>query len=165
MSQYLEFYIRHNDDYLPIASYCGSSAYMEMFDDYVPSYSGLRTVTESMLSSVRADVQQKIKENEQCIKRAEKLKQDILQANNSMEEKVEYMAGEDQAIEETEDENRALDSVDHFIDFLYNILEEAEFGEHEGIQKDKYLYAGVEPAICKDYDEMTPEEVKEARGW
>ena len=74
MSQYLEFYVRHNDDYLPIASYCGSSAYMEMFDNYVPSYSGLRTVTESMLGSVRADVRQRIKENEQCIKRAEKLK-------------------------------------------------------------------------------------------
>lgn len=69
MSQYLEFYIRHNDDYLPIASYGGGSAYMEVFDDYVPSYSGLRTVSESMLGSVRADVQQKIKENKQFIKR------------------------------------------------------------------------------------------------
>ena len=165
MSQYLEFYVRHNNDYLPIASYCGSSAYMEMFDNYVPSYSGLRTVTESMLGSVRADVRQRIKENEQCIKRAEKLKQNILQANNSMEEKLDYIAGEDQAIEETEDENEALDGVDHFINFLYDILEEAEFGEHEGIQKDKYLYAGVEPAIHKDCDEMTPEEIEEARGW
>ena len=82
MSQYLEFYVRHNDDYLPIASYCGSSVYMEMFDDYVPSYSGLRAVTESMLGLVRADVQQKIRENERCIKRSEKLKQNILQANN-----------------------------------------------------------------------------------
>lgn len=165
MSQYLEFYVRHNDDYLPIASYCGSSAYMEMFDDYVPGYSGLRAVTEAMLGSVRADVQQQIKENEQFIKRTEKLKQDILQANNSMEEKLEQIAGQDEYLDEIEDENKALDSVDHFINFLYGILEEAEYGEHEGIQKDKYLYAGVEPAICKDCDEMTPEEVKEARGW
>ena len=165
MSQYLEFFVRHNDDYLPIASYCGSSAYMEMFDNYVPSYSGLRTVTESMLGSVRADVQQKIKENEQFIKRCEKLKHDILQANNSMEEKLDYMAGEDQSIEETEDENEALVGVDHFIDFLYEILEEAEFGEHEGIQKDKYLYVGIEPVMHKDYDEMTPEEIEEARRW
>ena len=82
-----------------------------------------------------------------------------------MEEKLDYMAGEDQAIEETEDENKALDGVDHFINFLYGILEEVEFGDHEGIQKDKYLYAGVEPEICKDCDEMTPEEIKEARGW
>lgn len=165
MSQYLEFYVRHNDDYLPIASYCGSSAYMEMFEDYVPGYSGLRTVTESMLGSIRGDIRQKIKENEQFIKRTEKLKQDILQANNSMEEKLEQIAGQDQYLDEIEDENEALDSVDHFINFLYDILEEAEFGEHEGIQKDKYLYAGVEPVIHKDYDEMTPEEVKEARGW
>lgn len=165
MSRYLEFYIRHNDDYLPIASYCGSSVYMEMFDDYVPSYSGLRTVTESMLGSVHADVRKKIRENEWFIKRCEKLKQDIFQANNSMEEKLDHIAGEDQSIEETKDENEALDGVDHFIDFLYNILEEAEYGEHEGIQKDKYLYAGVEPAICKDYDEMTPEEIEEARRW
>lgn len=165
MSQYLEFYVRHNDDYLPIASYGGGSAYMEMFDNYVPSYSGLRTVTESMLGSVRADVQRKIKENGQFIKRCEKLKHDILQANNSMEEKLDYMAGEDQSIEETEDENEALDSVDHFIDFLYNILEEAEFSEREGIEKDKYLYVGVEPTILKDYSEMSLEEIKETRKW
>ena len=165
MSQYLEFYVRHNDDYLPIASYVGSSMYMEMFDDYVPSYSGLGTVTESMLGSVRADVQRKIQENKQFIKRTEKLKQDILQANNSMEEKLDYIAGEDQSIEETKDENEALNGVDHFIDFLYNILEEVEFGEHEGIQKDKYLYVGVEPVVHKDYDEMTPKEIEEARRW
>lgn len=165
MSQYLEFYVRHNDDYLPIASYVGSSAYMEMFDDYVPEYSGLGTITESTLSSIRGDIRQKIKENEQFAKRTEKLKQDILQANNLMEEKLDHIAGEDQVLDEIEDENEALDGVDHFINFLYNILEEAEFGEHEGIQKDKYLYAGVEPVIHKDYDEMTPKEVKEARGW
>lgn len=165
MSQYLEFYVRHNNDYLPIASYVGSSAYMEMFDNYVPSYSGLRTVTESMLGSVRADVQQKIKENEQFIKRSEKMKQDILQANNSMEEKLEYIAGEDQAIEETEDENKALDGVDHFVDFLYGILEEVEFGDHKGIQKDKYLYVGIEPELRKDITEITEDELKEARGF
>lgn len=165
MSQYLEFYIRHNDDYLPIASYGGGSAYMEVFDDYVPSYSGLRTVTESMLGSVRADVQQKIKENKQFIKRTKKLKQDILQANNSMEEKLEQIAGQDEYLDEIEDENEALDGVDHFIDFLYGILEEAEFSEHEGIQKDKYLYVGVEPELRKDLTEITKDELKEARGF
>ena len=165
MSQYLEFFIRHNDDYLPIASYGGSSTYMEMFDNYVPSYSGLRAVSEVMLGSIRGDIRQKIKENEQFIKRTEKLKQDILQANNSMEEKLEQIAGQDEYLDEIEDENEALDSVDHFIDFLYNILEEAEFSEHEGIQKDKYLYVGVEPEVHKDITEMTEDELKEARGF
>ena len=165
MSQYLEFYVRHNDDYLPIASYCGSSTYMEAFEKYVPSYRGLRTVTESMLGSVRKYVRLKIKDNEQFIKRTEKLKQDILQANNSMEEKLEQIAGQDEYLDEIEDENEALDSVDHFIDFLHGILEEAEFSDHEEIQKDKYLYVGIEPALCKDITEMTEDELKEARGF
>lgn len=165
MSQYLEFYVRHNDDYLPIASYCGSSMYMEMFDDYVPSYNGLRTVTESMLGSIRGDIRQKIKENEQFIKRTEKLKQDILQANNSMEEKLEQIAGQDEYLDEIEDENKALDGVDHFVDFLYGILEEVEFGDHKGIQKDKYLYVGIEPELRKDITEITEDELKEACGF
>ena len=161
MSQSLEFYIRHNNDYLPIASYCGSSAYMEMFHDYVPGYSGLGVVTESILGSVRADVRQKIEEHKQFIKRTERLKQDILQANNSMEEKLEQIAGLDEYIEETEDENEALDSVDHFINFLYGILEEVEFCKQKGIQKDKYLYAGVEPMKVKDVNELTEEDRKD----
>ena len=165
MSQYLEFYVRYNDNYLPIASYCGSSAYMEMFDDYVPGYSGLRAVTETMLSAVRGEIQRKIKENSRFVKETERLKQDILQANNSLEDKLEEIAGQDEYIEEIEDENEALNGVDYFISFLYGILEEAEYGDHDGIQKDKYLYAGIEPEIHKDITEVTEEELKEARGW
>lgn len=163
MSQYLSFYIRGKDEqFYPIAEYCRSSSYYEAFEEYVPSYDGLGAVTERTLGCVRVDVERHIKEQEQFIEREKAHKQDILQANNSFEEKMDAICGCDQYIEETEDEVDAWKGVDCFIDFLYGILASVNYrSEFEG-REDKYLYAAIEPESKKDVKEITDEERK---GW
>lgn len=163
MSQNLNFYIRGKDNqFYPIAEYCRSSSYYEAFEDYVPSYDGLGAVTERILGCVRVDVERHIKEQKQFIEREKTHKQDILQANNSFEEKMDAICDCDQCIEETEDEIKAWEGVDHFIDFLYGILESMNYrSEFEGLE-DKYLYAAIEPEAHKDVREITDEERK---GW
>ena len=166
MSQYLNFYIRGKDNqFYPIAEYCRSSSYYEAFEGYVPSYDGLGAITEQTLGCVRGDVRNRIQEQKQFIKREKTHKQDILQANNSFEEKMDAICDCDQFIEESEDEIEAYDAVDYFIDFLYGILESVNYrSEFEGLE-DKYLYAAIEPEVHKDVKEMTEEERKEARRW
>lgn len=166
MSQYLEFFIRGKDNqFYPIAEYCGSSSYYEAFKDYVPSYDGLGAVTEHTLGCIRRNVECHIKEQKQFIKREKAHKQDILQANNSFEEKMDAICDCDQCIDETKDEIEAWVGVDHFIDFLYGILESVNYrSDFEGLE-DKYLYAAIEPEVHKDVREMTEEERKEARRW
>lgn len=166
MSQYLEFFIRGKDNqFYPIAEYCRSSSYFEAFEDYVPSYDGLGAVTERILGCIRVDVERHIKEQEQFIEREKTHKQDVLQANNSFEEKMDAICDCDQFIEETKDEIEAWVGVDRFIDFLYGILESVNYrSDFEGLE-DKYLYAAIEPEAHKDVREMTEEERKEARGW
>ena len=166
MSQYLEFFIKGKDEqFYPIAEYCGSSSYFEAFEDYVPSYDGLGAVTESMLGHVQEKVAHHIKEQKQFIKREKAHKQDILQANNSFEEKMDAICGCDQYIDETKDEIEAWIGVDYFVDFLYGILSSINYrSEFEGLE-DKYLYAAIEPQLHKDTKEMTDEERKEAHRW
>lgn len=166
MSQYLEFYIRGKDNqFYPIAEYCRSSSYFQAFNEYVPSYDGLGAITEQTLGYVRSDVRKQIQELKQFIKREQAHKQDILQANNSFEEKMDAICDSDQYIEETEDEIRTWEAVDYFIDFLYGIIESVSYrSDFEG-SEDKYLYAGIEPMVNKDKTEITDEERKEWKLW
>ena len=166
MSQYINFYIRGKDEqFYPIAEYCRSSSYYEAFEEYVPSYDGLGAVIEQTLGCVRANVRNQIREQKQFIKREKVHKQDILQANNSFEEKMDAICNCDQFIEDTEDEIEAYEAVDSFIDFLYGILESVNYrSEFEGLE-DKYLYAAIEPEAHKDIREITDEERKEWKKW
>ncbi len=166
MSQYLNFYIRGKDEqFYPIAEYCRSSSYYEAFEEYVPSYDGLGAITEQTLGCVRKDVRNQIEEQKQFIKREKTRKQDILQANNSFEEKMDAICSCDQDIEETEDEMKAWEGVDFFIDFLYGIIESINYrSDFEGLE-DKYLYAAIEPEAHKDITEITDEERKEWKSW
>ena len=159
MSQYLSFYIRGKDEqFYPIAEFCRSSSYYEMFEQFVPAYDGLGAITEKTLGYVRGDVAQKIKEIEACIKRAKQRKQDILQANNTMEEKMESLYDCDESIEEGQDELKAFEAVDHFINFLYGILDSIYYrSEFEG-REETYLYGCIEPMFKKDVSEVSDEE-------
>ncbi len=166
MSEYLNFYIRGKDhQFYPIAEYCRSSSYYEAFEEYVPSYDGLGAMTEQTLGCVRRDVRNRIQGQKQFIKREKAHKQDILQANNSFEEKMDAICNSDQFIEESEDEIEAYEAVDYFIDFLYGIIESINYrSEFEGLE-DKYLYAAIEPEAHKDIREITDEERKEWKKW
>ena len=129
MSQYLSFYIRGKDNqFYPIAEYCGSSSYFEAFENYAPSYNGLGAITEQTLGCVRANVRNQIREQKQFIKREKVHKQDILQANNSFEEKMDAICDCDQCIDEIKDEIEAWEATDHFINFLYGILANTNWG-------------------------------------
>ena len=166
MSEYLNFYIRGKDEqFYPIAEYCRSSSYFQAFNGYVPSYDGLGAITEQILGYVRGDVRKQIQEQKQLIKREQAHKQDILQANNSFEEKMDAICDCDEFIEEAEDEIEAYDAVDYFINFLYGILESINYrSDFEGLE-DKYLYAAIEPEAHKDIREITDEERKEWKKW
>ena len=166
MSQYLEFYIRGKDNqFYPIAEYCRSSSHFQAFNEYVPSYDGLGAITEQTLGYVRSDVKKQIQEQKHLIERERSHKQDILQANNSFEEKMDAICDSDQYIEETEDEIRTWEAVDYFIDFLYGIIESISYrSDFKGLE-DKYLYAGIEPMAIKDKTEITDEEREEWKLW
>ena len=166
MSQYISFYIRGKDEqFYPIAEYCRSSSYYEAFEDYVPSYDGLGALTERTLGCVRVDVERHIKEQKQFIKSEKAYKQDILQANNSFEEKMDAICDCDQCIDEAKDEIEAWVGVDHFIDFLYGIFESMNYRSEFEELEDKYLYAAIEPEARKDVREITDEERKGWRSW
>jgi hypothetical protein len=164
MSQYLSFYIRGKDEqFYPIAEFCRSSSYYEMFEQFVPAYDGLGAITENTLGAVRGDVAQRIKEIKSAVKRAKQRKQDILQANNSLDEKMESLCGCDEMIEDSQDELEAFEAVDYFINFLYNILDSINYrSDFEG-RKEKYLYGCIEPMFKKDASEVSDEEREKYR--
>ena len=164
MSQYLSFYIRGKDEqFYPIAEFCRSSSYYEAFEQFVPAYDGLGAITEGILGVVRGDVAKKIKELKHSIEKAKEHKQDILQANNSLDEKMEQLYDWDETIGDNEDELTAFEAVDHFINFLYDILGSINYrSEFEG-RENKYLYGCIEPMFMKDASEVSDEERKKCK--
>ena len=109
----------------------------------------------------------------------EREKHEILQSSNTLEEKMEYINEEEQYMDDYKDDIEAWESVRHFVDFLYNILDEGEYAYHwekdgkrvlsyepdvvevRDAEPDKYLYVGIEPQTHKDITEMTEEDRKD----
>ena len=76
--------------------------------------------------------------------RYEKRIETITRFENSAEEKLELIMEEEGLIEEANNELREIEDVICFIGFLISILSEVLYDAPVGINKDSYLYYGIE---------------------
>ena len=161
MSRYIEFFTRVNDTYIPLISYCSSSKHMQAFNYLVTEYSGLTLITHTTLKRANGVLNDNIKQLDEEIARAKEENTLIIQANNSLEEKYDFIKDNNNFIEDCKKERNQCITAQHDISFLHEMLDEVEYNERCqecGIDEQKYMYAGIEPIICKDECEITDEE-------
>lgn len=160
MSEYIEFYVRKDEMYLPIGIYNRVDTRYQAFEDFVPHYNGLAPITEKTLDEARYEAKHRIIEAKDGLKRITEEKADILKANNSLEDKMDYLSGYYDVEEEYNDEIKEWTTALNFVNSLYGIIDKYSLSEYRGFNADKYLYAGIEPEIRKDNTEITEEDRK-----
>lgn len=142
MSAYIHFFVRVGDTFCPIATYCRSSKVYEIF--HRAPYEQIIVLDKSTLNDyfneatiMRDDVKEDIVQFE---KRIETIKG----FENSAEEKLELIEDIEISIREAKDDLREIEDAICFIGFLTSILNEVLYDAPVGINKDSYLYYGIE---------------------
>ena len=141
MSAYMSFFIRNDEAFMPIGSYCRSSVIYRTFDEYIP-WEAIRALNEPLLNKVYGFVVDDINNHKQQIEKIKEHKAFIATFNNSVEEKMEMLDDVESMLHEYEQGLSDLEFVKHYIFFLQDIIEDVEFLEH--IDENAYLYCGIE---------------------
>ena len=118
MSQYLNFFARHNKEFVPIADYSRST---NVYSEVNAPYEKIRAIDETELRTIAERLRAgKIfaKTQIEAINRKLEL---ISSANNSLEEKLDAINSELEIIEEYEDDIQALDRYATELNFIANM--------------------------------------------
>lgn len=143
MSAYIHFFVRVEDKFCPIATYCRSSQVFELMHLRAP-YEHIKALNSDALTNYEIKAKEILDEWNARKRKYEKRKEIIATFNNSVEEKMEMIHDSDEAIEEIEYEISEAEFVIKFIYFLEHIIREVDYNAPEGIDKDNYLYYGIE---------------------
>lgn len=141
MSSYLHFFLRSGDKFLPLATYGRGSEVYRTFGNM--PYGHVCALTNQTLDSIRAELREGLERSRHELDRIDARIAQIGQFSGSIDEKLEAIYAEEENFEEVRESIKEGECTDHFISFLYDILDEARYGG-EGIDPEAYLYAGIE---------------------
>lgn len=140
MSQYADFYLRHNDIFIPLASHCGSSIIYGLMHEYAP-WEKIRPMSLASIKSFQREAYDKAEEWEESKRKYQERKVAISTFNNSVEDKLEAIWECDRDIEEIQQEIDEAVQAQHFFDFLEDIIQASN---EETINLNEYIYVGIE---------------------
>lgn len=149
MSQYIQFFIRHNDDFLPIGTYSRSSEIYQMADFDVP-YEKIHAINSDTLGAWKRGAEDQIKQIQKCISTRKEFIEMTMQSNNPLDEKMEYVGDVYNEIAYMKEEiENARDAIKYyeFLDTLIGEAEETKYNDDEnGVHLDpaQYIYVGIE---------------------
>lgn len=144
MSSYVNFYLRINDLFVPIGSYSRNSKMYQTMYHYCP-YGKIKALTkENLYEIINNDLETRIQNIKDFRAADEKRCEMIMQANNTLEEKMEaisdIMSGFDEMDTDIEELSFSADTLRVFS----NIIEEFSYNNQFSNDYNHYLYAGIE---------------------
>ena len=140
----MQFFLRNGDTFLPIGTYCRSSAMYQAFDEYIP-WEKIRALNEPLLRKIYEFVVDDINNHKKQIEKIKEHRAFIATFNNSIEEKMEMLENVESMLHEYEEGLESLERVKAYIFFLSDILEDVEFNDR--IDENAYLYCGIEVSV------------------
>ena len=155
MSAYMDFFVRHGDDFIPLGDFSRNSiVYPTMIYCANVPYGKIIPLTLDNLHAAQTHVH---KHSINAIKHIHTLKkriEDVKGFNNSLEEKLEQIEEYKGEIEEWRQEAEEARYAENYFYFLMDLIEAA----HNDIDTNKYIYAGIEigrPTIEDIYEVKT----------
>lgn len=149
MSAYIQFFIKINDKFAPIATYSRSTKVYQEFQHYAP-WEKVSALNEQKLSAVSDEIRSEISEYEEAI-RSERETIDFLRSckDISVEDLMDQYRSATGTIEELNDTIAELQHASSFCSFLMDVVEEAGQEERWGdnpndLHADSYVYVGIE---------------------
>lgn len=118
MSQYLNFFARHDKEFVPIASYPRST---NVYSEVNAPYEKIRAINETELRTIAERLRAGKNFAKTQIEGINRKLELISSANNSLEEKLDAINSELEVIEEYEDDIQALDRYATELDFIANM--------------------------------------------
>ena len=140
MSAYIQFFIKHEDTFLPIGIFSSNNAIYEVFDG-IAIWGKIRPVGEPILRDAEKIVKEFIRASEKALARTSEEKNMIANFNNSVEEKLQSINDYNSYITEITDDIKGLEAAQQYLWFLGDILESIKGTD---FNKQPYLYVGVE---------------------
>lgn len=141
MSAYIQFFIRHNEVFMPIGIYPRGSRLYQYFDEYTP-WEKIKPITRPLLDKIRDDINDDILYFQKRYDRAKEMKDYVAGMNNSMEEKMEWIENIEATLGDCCEEIEKAEYVKQYLSFLDNIIESVEY--EDNIDHKNYLYVGIE---------------------
>ena len=130
MSQYVNFFLRRGDEFIPLKDYSRSSPIYSVMN---APYEKIREYSYSDLESKILRLKEMKEENAAMITQIWERINSAYHLNNSVEEKMEYVNDYYSQISDLEDDNKNLDRCMIELDFIADL-----------IYMDCTIYAGVE---------------------
>ena len=145
MSSYVNFYLRVNDSFAPIGSWSRSSELYRAMEDYCP-YEKLCAFDSATLMDVIHNLEDKIDRMKEMRKFDENRCQMIMQANNSIDEKLEAIYNIESNFEEIDSSIEETAFAADTLRVFYNMIEDFRFSDDGKFSNDynHYVYAGIE---------------------
>ena len=144
MSQYINFYLRVNDTFVPVGSYPRNLEIYQVAHNYVP-YEHIVNLTEKDFNLMMEDAEAGVRKNKSEMQKLKETISIIMNANNPLNEKLAEVSNIEEEIREIEESNSGLDfAYDIFLHF-YDIINDARYGI-DPLDNDynHYIYAGIE---------------------
>lgn len=167
MSSYVNFYVKNpiNGSFTPLASYSRNSLLYRVFDDNMfsgrqvkdengNSYTLPVAATKTRLKQIQSSISSDIQENESIIVNKKEKIDFIMDANNSLDEKMEIVDNILDFIDELTEDNREAQSAIEFIGFLIGIIEQFEYTDNYLNAKDEIIYIGIDCYIHGLHDKL-----------
>ena len=161
MSSYLNFYLRVNDNFIPVGSYSRSNEIYQEFRDIAP-FEKIRAITEVDLDTGIFDLTNKINKSKARVESCKEDIENILRANNTMEDKIGFINDTKEMIEEYKEIIAECEHWVAILDHFKDMIDEYRYAidypyedEDNGVNKftndyNHYLYMGVEALGCID---------------
>lgn len=146
MSQYMSFFIKHNAEFIPIGTYCCSHPLCNIACYGIP-YEHITPITKDIISDWLEFAEVEKKSHEDIIEERNHTVNILMNASNSLEEKIDYINEVEDFNRETKEEIELIIDAMHYFKFLLNIIDEAEakaIANNDLINLKEYIYAGLE---------------------
>lgn len=145
MSAYASFFLRHNDDFIPLGGFCSSSVIFKTFDYYIHiPMEKITLLNEAALNKFVEKCKKDIRENKEEISKLEKQIQEVYSFNNNVSEKMKYVSEIRKIISDYEMDTEELLYAIGYFNSLITIRESDDKND---------IYGGIElpEKITKDY--------------
>ena len=145
MSAYASFFLKHNDDFIPLGDFCRSSVIFKTFEWYIHIPMEKITLLDTdTLNKFIEKCEKDIRKNKEEIAKLEKQVQDVYSFNNKVSEKMEYVSEIKEIISNYEIDIEELQYASGYFNSLLTISESDDKNN---------IYGGIElpEIVTKDY--------------
>ena len=148
MSSYINFYLRMNETFIPLTDYSRNTTVYRFVASGVP-YGKIKPVTLDMIDNYISNAVDRIAEIEESIAKEKSRISFIMDAKgNSLEEKLDYLDGINNLIEDDEDEKECVRKAIRFFGILRDMIGNREYcsEQFKDFKNDfnHYIYVGEE---------------------